>query len=135
MNTHQNIYFLLQTCFCNWCFLSSGWSDGRLRGLGAESGRVLWTMDDAHYGGVNAVTALKTGFVVTGGRDGRVRLLPNMVQFSGCRPSDLYSALYSLFLVSLLNFKRKITCVRSVGNIMYMHTEVDVELEQDAKFH
>ncbi|XP_064101027.1 uncharacterized protein LOC135211710 [Macrobrachium nipponense] len=52
----------------------SGWSDGRLRGLGAESGRVMWVVDDAHYGGVNTVVALRNGRVVSGGCDGRVRV-------------------------------------------------------------
>ncbi|XP_047469214.1 cilia- and flagella-associated protein 52-like [Penaeus chinensis] len=49
----------------------TGWSDGRLRGLGAESGRVVWTVDDAHHGGVNTITTLSSGKVVSGGRDGR----------------------------------------------------------------
>ncbi|XP_050732422.1 uncharacterized protein LOC127006508 isoform X2 [Eriocheir sinensis] len=52
----------------------SGWSDGRLRGLGAESGRVVWTIDDAHHAGVNTICVLKDGSIVSGGRDGRVRL-------------------------------------------------------------
>ncbi|XP_071540531.1 cilia- and flagella-associated protein 52 [Panulirus ornatus] len=52
----------------------TGWSDGRLRGLGAESGRVLWTVDDAHHGSVNAVITVKTSHTVSGGRDGRVRV-------------------------------------------------------------
>ncbi|KAK4297546.1 hypothetical protein Pmani_030046 [Petrolisthes manimaculis] len=51
---------------------TSGWSDGRLRGLGAESGRVLWVVDDAHHAGVNAVVTLPTGTIISGGRDGRL---------------------------------------------------------------
>ncbi|KAK4290128.1 hypothetical protein Pmani_036955 [Petrolisthes manimaculis] len=50
----------------------TGWSDGRLRGLGAESGRVLWVVDDAHHAGVNAVVTLPTGTIISGGRDGRL---------------------------------------------------------------
>lgn len=52
----------------------TGWSDGRLRGLGAESGRVVWVVEDAHHGGVNTVVALTNDHVVSGGRDGRVRV-------------------------------------------------------------
>ncbi|XP_069181564.1 cilia- and flagella-associated protein 52-like [Procambarus clarkii] len=52
----------------------TGWSDGRLRGLGAESGRVVWVVDDAHHAGVNSVAALSSGHLVSGGRDGRVRV-------------------------------------------------------------
>ncbi|KAK7068108.1 hypothetical protein SK128_020816 [Halocaridina rubra] len=52
----------------------SGWNDGRMRGLGAESGRLLWVVDDAHHGGVNTVITLRNGRVVSGGRDGRVRV-------------------------------------------------------------
>ncbi|XP_045122499.1 cilia- and flagella-associated protein 52-like [Portunus trituberculatus] len=66
-------------CYC--CCVSpslhtiiTGWSDGRLRGLGAESGRVVWVMDDAHHAGVNTVCVLKSGKLVSGGRDGRVRV-------------------------------------------------------------
>lgn len=65
IKTLPSIFDLLET--------PSGWSDGRLRGLGAESGRVVWTVDDAHHGGVNTICILKSGNLISGGRDGRVR--------------------------------------------------------------
>ncbi|CAL4123530.1 unnamed protein product, partial [Meganyctiphanes norvegica] len=52
----------------------TGWSDGRLRWIGAESGRVMLTVNEAHCGGVTCVLTTTSGHVYTAGRDGRVRM-------------------------------------------------------------
>ncbi|KAK3850214.1 hypothetical protein Pcinc_043066 [Petrolisthes cinctipes] len=72
VNTYWNSVLL--RCYSGVILVAVGWSDGRLRGLGAESGRVLWVVDDAHHAGVNAVVTLPSGTIISGGRDGRVRV-------------------------------------------------------------
>ena len=53
----------------------SGWSDGRLRAHGPESGTLQYMLDDAHAGGATAVAFTHDGArAVSGGRDGRVRV-------------------------------------------------------------
>lgn len=69
--------------------LLSGWSDGKVRAFGPQSGKLLWVINDAHKevgvgnpsGGTvaaNGVTALcptnSGGRLLTGGADGQVRV-------------------------------------------------------------
>lgn len=55
--------------------LISGWSDGRLLAHSAETGDSLWVLDNAHPGGVTAVTLSNNRrFVLSGGPAGEVRL-------------------------------------------------------------
>jgi WD40 repeat protein len=52
----------------------SGWDDGKVRAFSPESGKLLWTITDAHSGAVSAVAFTHKGDkLVTGGADGRVR--------------------------------------------------------------
>jgi len=53
----------------------SGWSDGKIRAFGPQSGKLLWTINDAHVGEVTALaTCTDNDMVVSGGSDGSVRL-------------------------------------------------------------
>jgi len=53
----------------------SGWSDGRLRAFLPQSGRLLWTMCDAHRGGVSALVPTNDcARIVSGGVDGDLRV-------------------------------------------------------------
>jgi cilia- and flagella-associated protein 52 len=53
----------------------SGWSDGRVRAFGPQSGRLLYVINDAHVGGVTAIACCTSPeHVVTGGADGSVRV-------------------------------------------------------------
>jgi len=53
----------------------SGWTDGRIRAFLPESGRLMYTINDAHHGGVTAVVASGDGSkLLSGGVDGRVRV-------------------------------------------------------------
>jgi cilia- and flagella-associated protein 52 len=46
----------------------SGWSDGRIRAFGPQSGKLLWTINDAHHKAVTAVvTTTDSGHLVSGG--------------------------------------------------------------------
>lgn len=49
----------------------SGWSDGKIRAFGPQSGKLLYTINDAHH---KAVTALATTSdskrVISGGEEG-----------------------------------------------------------------
>lgn len=53
----------------------SGWSDGKIRAFLPKTGRLIYAINDAHSGGVNAINICSDGIrVVSGGDDGRVRL-------------------------------------------------------------
>ena len=54
--------------------LLSGWSDGRIRAFGPQTGRLLWTIHDAHTKGVSAITSTSDSkFAISGGEEGTVR--------------------------------------------------------------
>jgi len=53
----------------------SGWSDGKIRAFLPESGRLMYTINDAHQGGVTALVSTNDcSKLVSGGADGRVRV-------------------------------------------------------------
>jgi len=53
----------------------SGWDDGKIRAFLPESGRLMYTINDAHHKGVTALVASNDGSkLVSGGGDGRVRV-------------------------------------------------------------
>lgn len=53
----------------------TGWDDGKVRAFGPESGKLQWVIPDAHSEAVTALAVTNSGrALVTGGRDGRVRL-------------------------------------------------------------
>ncbi|KAJ7537383.1 hypothetical protein O6H91_11G003800 [Diphasiastrum complanatum] len=53
----------------------SGWSDGRIRGFGPETGKLLYTIIDAHVQGVTAICGTSdSGRIVSGGVEGQVRV-------------------------------------------------------------
>ena len=57
-----------------------GWSDGKIRAFGPESGRLIYTINDANKGGVTALAVTgnlneRGDFrIVSGGVDGQVRV-------------------------------------------------------------
>ena len=56
------------------CILS-GWSDGRVLAHSSETGANLWFIENAHQGGVTALTlSHNRRFILTGGPQGEVRL-------------------------------------------------------------
>ncbi len=55
--------------------LVSGWEDGRIRAHDVDSGQPLWLIDNAHRGGVTALTlSHNQRFIITGGNEGEVRV-------------------------------------------------------------
>lgn len=53
----------------------SGWDDGAIRAFGPQSGKLIYTITDAHAGGVTALTTTNDcERVITGGEDGQVRV-------------------------------------------------------------
>jgi len=55
--------------------LLSGWSDGKIRAFGPQTGRLVWTIHDAHPKGVTAITSTSDSrFCVSGGGEGTVRV-------------------------------------------------------------
>jgi WD40 repeat protein len=53
----------------------SGWSDGRVLAHSAETGAILWFIDNAHPGGTTAlILSHNKRFLLTGGSKGEVRL-------------------------------------------------------------
>jgi len=55
--------------------LVSGWADGRIRSHDVDSGNALWLIDNAHRGGVTALTlSHNQRFILSGGEEGEVRV-------------------------------------------------------------
>ncbi|KNC53275.1 flagellar associated protein [Thecamonas trahens ATCC 50062] len=53
----------------------SGWSDGKVRAFGPESGTLLFVINDAHHGPVTAIAPCADGErLISGGKDGEVRV-------------------------------------------------------------
>ena len=53
----------------------SGWLDGKIRAFTPQTGRPLWTIEDAHIGGVTALASSSDGRrLVSGGEGGHVRV-------------------------------------------------------------
>jgi hypothetical protein len=49
----------------------SGWSDGRIRAFGPQSGKLLYTINDAHFKGVTALAATSDSCrIISGGEEG-----------------------------------------------------------------
>ena len=52
----------------------SGWNDGKIRAFAPTSGKLAFTLPDAHLGGVTALACFNnSGEIISGGVDGRVR--------------------------------------------------------------
>merc|ERR1711988_338237 len=55
----------------------SGWSDGKVRAFGPQSGKLLFVINDAHVGGCTAIACMHDPSqkrIITGGADGQVRV-------------------------------------------------------------
>ena len=53
----------------------SGWSDGRIRAFGPQSGKLLFTINDAHHGAVTAIAGTAdSARILSGGEEGAVRV-------------------------------------------------------------
>ncbi|GAQ77665.1 hypothetical protein KFL_000020270 [Klebsormidium nitens] len=53
----------------------SGWSDGKIRAFGPQSGKLLYTITDAHVAGVTAIVGTSDSTkIVSGGKEGQVRV-------------------------------------------------------------
>lgn len=49
----------------------SGWNDGRIRAFGPQSGKLLYTINDAHHKAVTAIAATgDSARIVSGGEEG-----------------------------------------------------------------
>jgi WD40 repeat protein len=52
----------------------SGWSDGKIRAFGPQTGKLLYTITDAHVHGVTAIVGTSDSTkIVSGGKEGQVR--------------------------------------------------------------
>ncbi len=53
----------------------SGWSDGKIRAFGPQSGKLLYTIHDAHQGTVTAISGTPDSTrIISGGEEGMVRM-------------------------------------------------------------
>ncbi|MEW5298669.1 MAG: hypothetical protein WDW36_001762 [Sanguina aurantia] len=53
----------------------SGWSDGKVRAFGPQSGKLLYTINDAHHKAVTAIASTSdSSKVISGGEEGMVRV-------------------------------------------------------------
>jgi WD40 repeat protein len=49
----------------------SGWSDGKIRGFGPQSGKLLYTISDAHHKAVTAIAVTSdSNRIISGGKEG-----------------------------------------------------------------
>ena len=59
----------------NGASIVSGWSDGRIRAFGPQSGKLLFTIHDAHHGAVTAIAGTAdSARILSGGEEGAVRV-------------------------------------------------------------
>jgi len=63
-------------CFVlNLDYIISGWEDGTVRAFRTDTGEQVWSINEAHRGGVSCITLSKNQlFFVTGGFEGEVRI-------------------------------------------------------------
>ncbi|CAN0463035.1 unnamed protein product, partial [Ectocarpus sp. 8 AP-2014] len=55
--------------------MMTGWRDGQIRSHDADTGHLLWSIDNAHAGGVTSlVVSHNERFLVTGGMEGELRV-------------------------------------------------------------
>lgn len=53
----------------------SGWNDGKIRAFAPQSGKLLYTIHDAHQGAVTAIAGTPDSTrIISGGELGQVRL-------------------------------------------------------------
>jgi WD40 repeat protein len=53
----------------------SGWSDGKIRAFGPQSGKILYAINDAHQNGVTAIASTSDcKKLISGGVDGQIRV-------------------------------------------------------------
>jgi WD40 repeat protein len=53
----------------------SGWTDGKIRAFFPQSGKLMWTIEDAHANGVSALTITPDNeIVISGGQEGEIRI-------------------------------------------------------------
>lgn len=53
----------------------SGWGDGKIRGFGPQSGKLLFTINDAHQKAVTAIASTgDSSRIISGGEEGMVRV-------------------------------------------------------------
>ena len=66
--------------------LFSGWSDGKIRAFMPESGKEMFTQEEAHAKGVTALASYSDcRHIVSGGGEGSVRVWQiGSGQYSGC---------------------------------------------------
>lgn len=71
---------LVCNCVCippGGSIIISGWDDGKIRAFTPESGKLAYTIPNAHQNGVTAINCMKeegSSSFISGGADGRVRL-------------------------------------------------------------
>mmetsp|Transcript_42589 Transcript_42589/g.99981 ORF Transcript_42589/g.99981 Transcript_42589/m.99981 type:complete len:612 (+) Transcript_42589:132-1967(+) len=84
----------------------SGWSDGKIRAFGPQSGKLLYVINDAHVGGVTAIAcANDPERLVSGGFDGSVRVWR-------------VTAESRVMLGSMKEHKATVNCIKVRGNDM-----------------
>lgn len=84
----------------------SGWSDGKVRAFGPQSGKLLFVINDAHVGGCTAVACMHDAAqkrIITGGTDGQVRVWQTTKQSQ-------------TMVASLKDHSATVNCIKIRGN-------------------
>jgi WD40 repeat protein len=51
----------------------TGWNDGKIRGFTPQSGKLMYTINDAHHKSVTAIAATAdSGRIISGGEEGEM---------------------------------------------------------------
>jgi WD40 repeat protein len=78
----------------------SGWSDGKIRGFGPQSGKLLYTINDAHHKAVTAIAVTSdSSRIISGGEEGERHTLHVTCVFAALHPSSCRH-MHQLFTVS-----------------------------------
>lgn len=87
----------------------SGWNDGKIRAFAPTSGKLAFSLPDAHMGGVTALACFNnSGEIISGGVDGRVRRWTD-----GANDYDLSTSIPQM-IGNVKEHSKKVTSVKLV---------------------
>ncbi|KAA6377061.1 MAG: putative flagellar associated protein [Streblomastix strix] len=94
----------------------SGWSDGKIRSFGPESGRLLYVINDAHKKVTSITTFHNSPAIVSGGSEGQVRLWK-----LGCDSQQLIATMkeHRMAVTAVRVTQDDLECVSSGSDVSY----------------
>lgn len=94
----------------------TAWNDGRIRSFYPESGKLMFTIQDAHNHGVTALACKSDSCTfVSGGGDGQVRIW-HVQQCPPKNPRDKEKSYMSTLVAMMKEHKAAVTCIKLRSN-------------------